>query len=86
MFDLQNVPQTALELDGLIVERQPKDMFRIHVDLEVHVWEHEGLFRLSWRYKRALLDGAVVKQMARDYGEYLTELAVEMNGVEEAIR
>ena len=77
VFALQNTPWAAQQLKGLEAEPEWDGDLKVHFDLEVHAWEHEGRVWLDWVYNRDLFDRWRVEQMARHYMRVLEAVAAD---------
>jgi len=76
-FALQNAPVTPPHLAKLGLEPLPADELRVHFDLEVHAWEHQGRLDFSWAYNRDLFDRWRMEQMARHYRRVMCAVAAD---------
>jgi amino acid adenylation domain-containing protein len=73
MFAVQNAPGTAGPLAGtdLTISDFPSPATTTRFDLEVHVWEAAGQFRVDFVYSTDLFDGATIRRMLGHYERVL---------------
>ncbi len=64
VFAMQNVPRTALELPGLVIEDYPAEVRTIRTDLELFLIEQPSGFRGMFVYNVDLFDASTVDRMA----------------------
>jgi non-ribosomal peptide synthetase component F len=75
MFVLQNVPDAAVEMEGLKVSSLPLESHSAKFDLTLSMRESAQGFRTDWEYTTDLFDAVTVKRMARHF-ERLLEAVV----------
>jgi amino acid adenylation domain-containing protein len=75
MFVLQNVPDAALEMEGLKVNSVALESHSAKFDLTLSVRESAQGFQTNWEYASDLFDGVTVKRMAQHF-ERLLEAVV----------
>jgi amino acid adenylation domain-containing protein len=75
MFVLQNVPDAALEMEGLKVSSLPLESHSAKFDLTLSVRESAQGFQTDWEYASDLFDAVTVKRMAQHF-ERLLEAVV----------
>ncbi|PYQ83613.1 MAG: non-ribosomal peptide synthetase, partial [Acidobacteria bacterium] len=76
-FTMLNAPLTRLTLPGLQVQGLVEEELKVRFDLELHAWERDGRFTVSWVYNRDLFDRWRIEQMARHYGRILDAVLVD---------
>ena len=79
MFALQNAPWRPQQMKELDVVRLEGEELQVRLDLEVHVWEHEGNIGLLWLYNRDLFERWRMEQMAHQYVRVLEAVLANPN-------
>src|SRR5438094_463883 len=79
-FTMLNAPLTRLTLPGLQVQGLVEEELKVRFDLELHAWERDGRFTVSWVYNRDLFDRWRIEQMARHDGRILEAGRVDDTG------
>jgi amino acid adenylation domain-containing protein len=64
MFILQNVPQQAMEIEGLRLEEVKSEGGTANYDLTLSLVERNGALRGAWEYNADLFDGETLRRMA----------------------
>src|SRR6185436_15203248 len=77
MFVLQNVPDAALEMEGLKVSSLPLESHSAKFDLTLSVRESAQGFHTDWEYASDLFDAVTVKRMARHFKRLLEAVVAD---------
>ncbi|MCK6153306.1 amino acid adenylation domain-containing protein, partial [Paenibacillus silvae] len=71
MFSLQNLEETALELEGLKWSPYPSEYGMAKFDLSIDVAEEDGGLECSFEYATALYKESTIRRLASHFGQLL---------------